>query len=206
MKGRQTITDRWVFKIKYDLNDNILKYKAKWIVHNYKQIAEVDFNFTWTKIMKIASFKTLFALIETRKLYIYQMNVVIAFLYNFLNEIIYVNQSNDFIKNSTLVCELWKALYELRQSSRVWYEIIQKFLKKLNFILIATNASIFVSKNKKNYICVYMNNILLIDFDDEYLKSLKKQLFKRFKMTDLESISHYLRMSITRSNDRITLN
>ena len=207
LKDRQTITDRWMFKIKYDLNNNILKCKARWIVYDYKQIAEIDFNFTWTKIMKIAFFKILFALTETRELYIYQMNVVIIFLYDFLNEIIYVNQPNDFIKNSTLICELQKAtLYKLRQSPRVWYKIIQKFLKKLNFIFIATDASIFVSENKKNYIYVYVNNILFINFDDEYLKSLKKRLFKRFKMIDLKSISHYLKMSITRSNDRITLN
>ena len=156
--------------------------------------------------MKIAFFKILFALTEARELYIYQMNVVIAFLYNFLDEVIYVNQSNDFIKNSTLICELRKVLYKLRQSSRIWYKIIQKFLKKLNFIFIATDASIFIFENKKNYICVYVNDILFIDFDNAYLKSLKKQLFKRFKMTDLKSISHYLKMSITRLNDRITLN
>ena len=205
-KGRQTIIDRWMFKIKYGLNGNILKYKAKWIVHDYKQIAGVDFNFTWTEIMKIAFFKTLFALIEAKGLYIYQMNVVTAFLYDFLDEVIYVNQSDDFIKNSTLICELRKALYELRQSSQVWYEIIQKFLKKLNFIFIAADVSIFVSENRKNYICVYVNDILFIDFDDEYLKLLKKRLFKRFKMIDLKLISHYLKMSITRSNDRIMLN
>ena len=46
LKGRQTIIDRWIFKIKYDLNNNILKYKARWIVHDYKQIAKIDFNFT----------------------------------------------------------------------------------------------------------------------------------------------------------------
>ena len=80
-----------MFKIKYNLNDNILKYKIKWVVHDYKQIVKVDFNFTWTKIIKIAFFKILFALTETRKLYIYQMNVVIVFLYDFLNKIIYVN-------------------------------------------------------------------------------------------------------------------
>ena len=112
LKDRQTITDRWIFKIKYDLNDNILKYKVKWIVYDYKQIARIDFNFIWTKIIKIAFFKTLFAVTEARELYIYQMNVVIVFLHDFLDEIIYINQSNDFIKNSTLICELRKALYE----------------------------------------------------------------------------------------------
>ena len=97
-------------------------------------------------------------------------------------------------------------LHELRQSPRVWYKIIQKFLKKLNFTFIATNASIFIFENRKNYICVYVNDILFIDFDNEYLKLLKKQFFKQFKIIDLKIIFHYLRMSITRLSDRITLN
>ena len=69
--------------------------------------------------MKTASFRTLFALIETKELYIYQMNIVIVFLYNFLNKIIYVNQLDGFIKNLTLIYEFRKALYGHCQSLRV---------------------------------------------------------------------------------------
>ena len=45
LKDYQTITDCWVLKIKYDLDNNILKYKVRWVVHDYKQIVKVDFNF-----------------------------------------------------------------------------------------------------------------------------------------------------------------
>ena len=70
-------------------------------------------------MMKSAFFKSLFVLTEIRDLYIYQMNIVIAFLYEMLKEIIYVNQSNDFIEDFTLICELRKILYDFKQSSRV---------------------------------------------------------------------------------------
>ena len=43
----------------------------------------------------------------------YQINIIIVFLYNFLNEIIYVNQSNDFIKDLTLICMFRKVLYKI---------------------------------------------------------------------------------------------
>ena len=36
-------------------------------------------------------FRSFFVLIEIRDLYIYQMNVVIVFLYEILNEVIYVS-------------------------------------------------------------------------------------------------------------------
>ena len=47
------------------------------------------------------------------------MNIVTAFLYELLDEIIYVTQPDGFIEDPELVCRLIKALYELKQSPRV---------------------------------------------------------------------------------------
>ena len=40
----------------------------------------------------------------------------------------------------------------------------------------------FVSEDKRSYICVYVIDLLLIGPDDDYLRSLKERLFKRFKI------------------------
>ena len=203
---RKVITDRWIFKIKYELNENILKYKTRWIMHDYKQQFDVDFNNTWTEMMKLTFFKSLFILAEARDLYIYQMNVVIAFLYEILKEVIYVSQSNDFIEDSTLICELRKAFYDLKQSSRVWYNVIQKFLKSLNFIFTEADVSVFIYENKQTFICVYVDNVLLFKSDLNLLKLIKIKLSEHFKMIDLRFSNHYLNMKIIRFSNRINLN
>ena len=41
--NHSVLTDHWVFKLKKNRNDYILKYKAKWIVHNYKQQYELNY-------------------------------------------------------------------------------------------------------------------------------------------------------------------
>ncbi len=204
--GRKIITGRWVFKIKYGLDGSILKYKARWVVHGYKQIAGIDFTSTCAGVVKPASFRALFALAGARSLYIYQMDVVTAFLYGFLDEAIYVSQPDGFMTDPTLVCELRKALYGLRQSPRVWYGVIQEFLKSLGFTPTAADPSVFVSEDKSTYVCVCVDDILLIGSEEAYLQSLRDRLKKRFKMSDLGPISHYLGMLITRTNGRITLN
>ena len=156
--------------------------------------------------MKSAFFRSLFVLTETRDLYIYQMNVVIAFLYEILEELIYMSQSNDFIEDFTLVCELRKTLYDLKQSSRVWYNVIQKFLKSLDFISTEADVSVFIYKNKQTFICVYVDDVLLFKSDLNLLKLVKTKLSEHFKMTDLRFSSHYLDMRIIRSFNRISLN
>ena len=34
---RVVITKRWMFKLKYDVNDRIFRYKTRWMIHEYKQ-------------------------------------------------------------------------------------------------------------------------------------------------------------------------
>ena len=89
------------------------------MVYDYKQKYGVDYYETWAEIVKSMFFRTLFAIVAVRRLHAEQMNIVIAFLYELLDEIIYVTQSNGFIEDSELICRLIKALYKLKQSSRV---------------------------------------------------------------------------------------
>lgn len=56
---RKVLTGRWVFKIKYGLNGEIRKYKARWVVHGHKQKYGVDYNETWAGVVKPASFCSL---------------------------------------------------------------------------------------------------------------------------------------------------
>ena len=68
---RKVIIDRWIFKIKYELNESIFKYKVRWIMHDYKQQLDVDFINTWIEIIKSMFFRSFFVLTKTRDLYIY---------------------------------------------------------------------------------------------------------------------------------------
>jgi hypothetical protein len=50
------------------------------------------------------------------------MNVKTTFLYDEILENVYVVQFTSFEKNVNQVCKLNKALYNLKQSSRIWFE------------------------------------------------------------------------------------
>jgi hypothetical protein len=56
-----------------------------------------------------------------------QMNVKTTFLYDKILEDVYVVQLTNFEKNVNQVCKLNKALYNLKQSSRIWFETLIKF-------------------------------------------------------------------------------
>ena len=85
----------------------------------------------------------------------------------------------------------------------MWYEIIKNFLKSLNFKFINSDNNVFVNKNKKIYIVVYVNDLLIVNKNINYINEIKSKLSDRFKMHDLKSTQHYLSIKIVRDDDNI---
>ena len=69
---------------------------------------------TFAAIVKPISYKCLLRVSINRGYKIQQIDVVTAFLYRFLDEVIYVEQPHLFELNLELVCQLRKALYGLK--------------------------------------------------------------------------------------------
>jgi hypothetical protein len=101
------------------------------------------------------------AISAKRGLQIRHMNVVTAFLYEALDEDVYVDQFYmfEFEKNEDLFCKLERALYELKQASNVRYDIINKFLTNLRFKRSDSNHTVFLKETI--ILAMYVNDLLL---------------------------------------------
>ncbi len=83
--------------------------------------------------------------------------------------------------------------------------MIRSFLNKLGFHEIESDKSLFVSEDKKMFIAIYVDDLLIIEADMSRIDKVKAELKSTFKMTDLGSASHYLGMKIRRDRRRRTL-
>ncbi len=198
--SQNVIIDRWTFRLKRDRDENLQRYKVRWVTHDFKQRHEVDFDETFVSVVKFVSYKTLMTISIIRELQIRHMNVVIAFLYELLDEDVYVIQSHmfEFEKNEddTLVCKLKRALYDLKQTSKMWYDIIHKFLIELEFKRSNSDHAVFIDSRTKIYLAMYVDDLLLFDLNLNDLYEIQNQLKQRFKMTNLRQLFHYLDMKI----------
>ncbi len=68
----------------------ILSYKARCVAHGFKQEEGIDFVKTFAAVVKPISYKCLFGVSFKRGYKIRQIDVVTAFLYGFLDEVIFV--------------------------------------------------------------------------------------------------------------------
>lgn len=201
--GRKVISGRWVFKLKKDRYGKILKFKARWVVHGYKQKKGLDYLDTFATVVKPVSYKSLMGISVKKGLSIHHMDVVTAFLYGFLDETIYVIQPTLFEKGENKVCLLRKALYGLKQSPRVWYQTLQDFLQKMGFRRTESDHGVFVSEDM--YIAIYVDDLLIFGKDASKLQQLQHELKSRFRMTDLGEVSHYLGIEVDVSADKSTI-
>lgn len=120
-KNQQIVTSSEYFKLKKDYNSNIFKYKARQIAHDFKQKEGIDFVEIFVAIVKRISLKYLFGIGIKRGYRIQQMDIVTAFLYGFLDKIIYIKQSYLFEFDAKLICHLYRVLCGLKQVPQVWY-------------------------------------------------------------------------------------
>lgn len=101
------------------------------------------------------------------------IDVVTAFLYGFLDKILYVEQSPLFATEDNKICKLIKALYGLKQVPYIWYMTFVKFLKKLGFTWLELDHGIFVSADKHLFIAIYVDDLLIFGSDVPHLENVQ---------------------------------
>lgn len=113
------------------------------------------------------------------------MNVKIALLYSFINQLIYIKISKSSktktIKN--MVCKLLKVLYSLKQFSQLLYKkLFMFFYKKLDLKCIHADHNIFVLAIylKSSIFSVFIYNIkIIISKNSEIISKIKKNPYSR---------------------------
>lgn len=131
-KGRVQ-KNRWVFKIKPDVNGGPPRFKARLVVKGYNQVEGVDFEETFSPVCRYESLRCLLSVAAGRKLNIIQFDVSTAFLNSKLEEDIYMDQPEGYKVNSDLICKLEKGLYGLKQAPRNWHKTLTEKLLIMDF-------------------------------------------------------------------------
>jgi hypothetical protein len=103
---------------------------------------------------------------------LYQMDVKSAFLNGYINEEVYVEQPPYFEdhKKPNHVYKLKKALYELKQAPRAWYERLRHFLLSNGFKMGKVDTTLFTKKISQDLFMlqIYVDDIIFGSTNQDY--------------------------------------
>ena len=196
---------RVIFKIKRNLQNEILKFKTRWYARDFEQSYDINFHETYVFVVKSMSYKVLFVIVAKKNLNAKQMNIIIVFLNFMLKKRIYIWSFENYEKTNWIWL-LRRVLYKLKQFFKEWYQTLNEFLISQNFICLKFDHSIFVNKKIKLIVSIYVDDLLIIESKKfKKIDKLKRALSKRFVMIDLNFCYHYLNMTMTRDRFKKTL-
>ena len=156
---------KWVYRTKLNANGSINKYKARLVVKGYAQIFGVDYSDTFAPVARLDTIRLLLAIAAQKGWKVFQLDVKLAFLNGVLQEEVYVDQPEGFVKQGEedKVYLLKKALYGLKQAPRAWYSRIDDHLLSLGFIKSLSEVTLYI-KHKSNDILIvslYVDDLLV---------------------------------------------
>ena len=198
-KDRKPIGCKWVFKLKFDSDGQIEKYKARLVAQGFSQQFGVDYDEIFSPVVRHESVRLIIALSVLNGLIIHQMDVSTAFLNGELVEDVYMKQPEGFVVEgkADMVCKLRRSLYGLKQSPRCWNFLLDTKIKSFGFLQIPSDPCIYVSmKDDIFIIAVYVDDILLASKDVNKINDIKVSLSKCFDVKDMGLLHHFLGMKV----------
>lgn len=197
------VSGKWLFRHKLNSDGTLARYKARWVVRGFSQQPGLDYDETFSLVVKPTTIRTVLSLAVAANWPIHQLDVKNAFLHGTINETVYCQQPPGFVDTSrpNYVCRLNKALYGLKQAPRAWYSRFQTFILSLGFQASQCDTSLFIYKHGGEiaYLLLYVDDIILTASSSAILQQIITSLSQEFAMTDLGTLHYFLGVSARRS-------
>ena len=129
----------------FNSDGSLARYKARWVCRGYSQQHGIDYDETFSSVVKPSTIRTVLSIAVSSSWPIHQLDVKNAFLHGSLQETVYCQQPLGFENSSypNHVCLLRKSLYGLKQAPRAWFQRFSTYAQTIGFIPSRSDTSLF---------------------------------------------------------------
>uniref|UniRef100_A0A2N9HT16 Reverse transcriptase Ty1/copia-type domain-containing protein n=1 Tax=Fagus sylvatica TaxID=28930 RepID=A0A2N9HT16_FAGSY len=177
--GKNIVGCKWVFKLKRNSDGSISRYKARLVAKGFHQHHGIDFQETFSLVVKPPTVRLILALVVTYNWPLKQLDVRNAFLHGVLQE----------------------------EAPRAWFESFTTQLLNLGFHSSTIDTSLFIYRDGSviAFLLLYIDDIVLTGNTPSFLTQLIANLSTVFELKDMGTLSYFLGFQIQRSTKGLTV-
>ena len=141
----------------------------------------------------------------------HQFDVKTAFLHSPIEDEVYLEQPQEFVKRGSdgekLVCRLNKSIYGLKQAANNWYKELANFLLRQGFTRSRNDHCLFARSEAENhtFILVWVDDIIVASRSMTVVSDVKKALEATFHMEERGTLHWFLGLRIKREECKVTV-
>ena len=208
--GQKIVPSRWHYTLKRDKNNVLVKAKARFIAKGYVQ-NEDELDVTYAPTLHPETLRLVLMLAATNDMEIEQYDVSNAFLHAEIDEEVYVAppegyQENDKYGNK-MVWKMRKAIYGLKQSPRLWNNLVNEKLKKFGFVKSEyDHCCYYLNRENQDVIVIHhVDDFLVVGHEGDVLKSVKTYLKGSFEIKEMGPTDTFLNIHLRRDRKNKTI-
>ncbi|UYV60352.1 hypothetical protein LAZ67_1000919 [Cordylochernes scorpioides] len=204
-KYQKIIKSNWVYSIK-DTPDNVEPtYKARLVAVGYNQKQGLDYDESFSPVMKMGTFRTLLSLATINKYKIRIFDIKTAYLNGTLERPIYMEMPPGFTEKDKVLL-VNKSIYGLPQSGRCWNQKFDEILKNINLKRLISDPCVYFKEERDAYLCIgiYVDDIIVIASSEQLIDDFQTQISKFLTVRKVTS-NTFLGIEILVKDEDITL-
>jgi len=205
--GRKALENRWVFKIKRNLDGDIDRYKARLVIKGCSQRKGLDYHDTYAPVARLTTVRTLLSIVNKFKLKTRQLDVKNAFLHGTISETIYMKQPQGFVEDNGLVCKLNRSLYGLKQAPRAWNSRFHGFILRQGLKRSERDNCLYSGHSEEHciYLLLYVDDIIIAGNNETWIQEIVESLKDEFSMKDVGEPKNFLGIKIEQTKEGMFL-
>ena len=192
--GANVVGCKWIFTIKKDVVGEVLKLKARLTARGFTQREGRDFKATWAPTCRMRVFRMMMAEASSDpEVMTAQWDLSTAFLHAKIDHTVYMEQpelpeghSLDEESTANHVCLLLKSIYGLKQSSRLFHELVRDSLLEMGAVQAEADECLFIIKEDGKWmrILVHVDDFACTFNDRALYDRIYAAMQARFVITD----------------------
>nr|GEX87087.1 ribonuclease H-like domain-containing protein [Tanacetum cinerariifolium] len=185
-----------VFRNKNDERGIVVRNKARLVAQGHTQEEGIDYEEVFAPVARIEAIRLFLAYASFVEFMVYQMDVKSAFLYETIEEEVYVCQPLGFEDTDYpgKVYKVVKALYGSHQAFRAWYETLANYLLENGFQRCKIDHTLFIKRQHDDILLVqiYVDDIVFGSTNKDLCKAFEKLMKDKFQMSSMVELTFFL--------------